>query len=146
MKNTLVTMLILTMILSCENDAKTDHVKDKSASAKTTNSHINSGNFKATLGDTTYDISVKCLYLNEDYFIFDSDARGGTEDTNGDGIIVSGNQDGKKLSLIIVDNGKSYSAGNISISKSNNIASGTGTLFLQSGSEQSKVTYKVTCN
>ena len=141
MKNLIIAVLIL-LVFSCKKESTTNENTKKATTSKSTNA---SCSFSASLGDKKFEVDVNCMYLDKDYFIFDSDARGGLNDTNGDGIIVSGNQDGKKLSLIIVDNGKSYSAGNITIVKNENGATGSGTLFLQEGGEQPKVSFSIVC-
>ena len=103
------------------------------------------GTFTATMETLSYSTSVKCIQFDEDFFTFRSD-ESTTEDSNGDGLLISGNQSGDVISLTIVDNGNSYSAGNITISKSGNTATGGGIMFLQGGNIPPKtMSYSVTC-
>lgn len=78
-----------------------------SGSASTSNE--TKGTFKATMGDKTIDIAVKCHNFDNDKFdtefVFASDNVFGNKDTDGDGIIVRGDRVkiGKDKSPIPID-------------------------------------------
>lgn len=78
------------------------------ASVAASASYTPPGRFTATLGERSYDVAVECSYLEQDYFQFKSDKTDIT-DSNGDGLIISGFQDGKTLTLGIIDQGVNFS-------------------------------------
>ncbi len=112
MKNIFLLTVIVSLV-ACGGD-------DKSSSK----SVEKNGTFTATMGDKNYELAVRCHQFDndkfEEEFTFASDNIFGSEDTDGDGIIVRGDKiklgkdkspievDG--ISLTIVDHGVRYSA------------------------------------
>jgi hypothetical protein len=103
MKN-LLALISIFLFLGCNSS----NTKTASGILKTSSEK---GKFTATIKNKTYKVDVTCSSFNQDYFTFLSDKTDVT-DTNGDGLIISGFQDGKKMILTIIDNGKSLSSGN----------------------------------
>jgi hypothetical protein len=119
------------------------------------------GTFKATMGDKTINVAVKCHYFDSDKFdtafTFASDNVFGNKDTDGDGFIVRGDRinltkpmkmDG--IALDISDQGIKYETMSTSLSeftKSGKGVSGAGKLF-KAGSytDSVEITYEVVCN
>lgn len=103
------------------------------------------GSFTGHVGEHSYQVNVSCAYLDKDYFTFLSD-RTDSSDTNGDGIIISGMQNGKKLVFTVIDSGKKYSTGNLAtFEKSATGMSGSGTLFEDGASGQVDAEFSVDC-
>jgi hypothetical protein len=104
-----------------------------------------SGSFTGHIGERSYKVNVSCAYLDKDYFTFLSD-RTDSSDTNGDGIIISGMQNGKKLVFTVIDNGKKYSTGNLTtFEKSATGVRGSGTLFEDGANGQVDADFSVDC-
>ncbi len=104
----------------------------------------NSGMFTGTVAEKKYKVGVNCTDIDKDYFRFLSD-RTDVSDTNGDGIVLSGMENNGKLVLTIIDNGKTFSAGNVKFTKGNNNAQGSGKLFEQGGDAIHEVKFTVNC-
>lgn len=103
------------------------------------------GAFTGSVGDRSYQVSVTCAYLDEDYFMFKSD-RSDSSDTNGDGIIISGMQNGEKFVFTVIDNGKKYSTGKLAkFEKSASGATGSGTLSEDPGPNTVEAEFTVAC-
>ena len=103
------------------------------------------GMFDGKVGDRSYHVAVECSYLDQDYFTFKSD-RTDVTDSNGDGLIISGMQNGHKFALTVIDNGVKYSAGRLdSFSKSDTGAEGSGTLFQDGSPDSFAAQFKVSC-
>lgn len=109
------------------------------------NAQKTSGLFAGAIAGNEYKVEVRCSYFDKDYFQFKSDKTDGS-DTNGDGIIISGMETNGKFSLTIIDNGKTFSVGNLSnFSKSDNKADGSGKLFEEGTANAHDVQFAVSC-
>jgi hypothetical protein len=116
---------------------------DKSGTSKVQKS---SGMFSGTVAGNEYKVAVNCSYFDKDYFQFKSD-KTDISDTNGDGIIISGMENNGQFALTIIDNGKKYSAGNVtSFSKGDNKANGSGKLFVEGTADAHDVQFTVNCD
>ena len=105
----------------------------------------NTGMFSGSVAGNEYKVEVSCAYFDKDYFQFKSD-KTDISDTNGDGIIISGMQTSGKFTLTIIDNGKTFSVGNLSnFSKGDGKAEGSGKLFEEGTSEAHDVQFSVIC-
>lgn len=103
------------------------------------------GTFQADFNGKHYEVPIECSYYEHDYFKFQSD-KTDVSDTNGDGLVVSGFQNGEKLVLTIKDQDVIYSAPGIrEWKKENNGMEGSGVLFEEGGVKQSKVSFQVKC-
>jgi len=130
-------MLVYVLLAGCGNG--------NNDSEKTT-VQKNSGMFSGTVSENKYKIDVKCSYFDKDYFQFLSD-RTDVSDTNGDGIIVSGMENNGKLVLTVIDNGKTFSTGNLAnYKKGDEKAEGSGKLFEEGTSAAHDVQFVVTCD
>jgi len=119
----------------------------KTATGPTSNSVADQpekGRIIITLDGMDYHSPVKCSYFGENYFYFKSDDLE-TTDTNGDGIVINGHQQGSNMILTLMMNEKTYTAANMGLQKREFIALGTGKLFSEDGTESFKTTYKVIC-
>ena len=144
MKNVIIIISVL-LLLGCNSDKKTKITSKASKQSEYT------GNFKAIIIDgensKSYSVKIRCRSFEEDYFQFFSD-KDDVTDSNGDGLIISGFQDGKKLNLTIVDNGKSLSTGNITEFdkvKALSVLKGKGLLFKRGTAQTVTVTFSVEC-
>ena len=105
----------------------------------------NSGMFSGTVAENEYKVKVSCSYFDKDYFQFLSD-KTDVSDTNGDGLIISGMEHNGKFILTIIDNGKTFSVGNLSnFTKGENNAEGSGKLFEEGTADAHDVQFSVTC-
>jgi hypothetical protein len=105
----------------------------------------NSGMFSGSVAGNEYKVEVSCSYLDKDYFQFKSD-KTDISDTNGDGIIISGMETSGKFTLTIIDNGKTFSVGNLSnFTKGDNKAEGSGKLFEEGTADAHDVQFSVIC-
>jgi len=126
MKVTMTTVFALA--LACALDAAAEEAQSQQAAA--------GSYFDGVVGDHAYLVNVRCRDLEQDYFRFLSD-RTDAADSNGDGVIISGMQDGGKFILTVVDNGVKLSTGRLeNFTKNPNGATGSGTLH-QDGSTAS---------
>ena len=105
------------------------------------------GLFTGSLGEQNYEVSVNCRYLDEDYFVFRSDKDDAT-DSNGDGLIISGDQTGNALGISISDHGRWFSIGRVKTwAKTGNSVSGSGDLWEQGGGNTTlPLTFEVVCD
>jgi len=103
------------------------------------------GYFDGVLGDHAYLVNINCSDLDQDYFRFLSD-RTDSADSNGDGVIISGMQNGEKFILTIVDNGVTFSTGRLENFKKNpKGATGSGTLYQANSNASSEGHFIVVC-
>ena len=103
------------------------------------------GLFTGAIAGKEYKVEVRCSYFDKDYFQFKSDETD-VSDTNGDGIIISGMETNGKFTLTVIDNGKTFSAGNLSnFSKGGNKAEGSGKLFEEGAANAHDVQFAVSC-
>ena len=103
------------------------------------------GSFTARIGNSAYAIPVTCSNAGTDHFTFLSD-ESDTVDTNGDGLIVSGRQNGALFALKVVDKGVTWS--NDSIRGYGNSPSGgraLSTLRRDGSREEVKLEFSVRC-
>lgn len=105
----------------------------------------NSGMFSGIVSGKEYKVGVNCFSFDKDYFRFLSDITD-VSDTNGDGIILSGFEMNGKLILTIIDNGKTFSAGNVIFTKGDNKAEGSGKLFEEGTGNVHDVKFNVSCD
>lgn len=112
-------------------------------------SHANAashGTFHGTVGDNSYEVDVDCFHLDKDWFTFLSDQNDMT-DSNGDGLNISGMQNGDKFVLTVTDHGQTYSTGRLeSFSKNATGARGSGSLMLEGSPDRFDAEFSVTCN
>lgn len=135
----LIAIISILLILGCDSNNKSKNASETSKKSEYT------GSFKATTSYKAYSVNVRCSNFDKDYFQFFSD-KDDVTDSNGDGIIISGFQDGKKLNLTIVDNGKSFSTGNITgFTKGHGILTAKGVLFKEGTAETIDVSFFVKC-
>lgn len=136
---TLIIVILILVFVGCNLK------KDQDKTNSVTDFVAPKGLFTATLGGKQYKVEIECSYFNEDYFKFQSDKTDLT-DSNGDGLIISGFQKGKKLVLTIINRSKKFSAANIIFTKANNTASGGGKLFEEGGNIKGfEIVFKVAC-
>jgi len=103
-------------------------------------------NFKATLDGKEYALQVSCTNIDKDYFYFKSDKLDHIDNT-GDGIVISGYQEGKKLAFTLIDDGKTYSTPKLNVwSKHKNKVMGGGKLYLEGTSKTFEVEFELNCN
>ena len=103
------------------------------------------GTFKGQVGDKQYDLQVRCRNLEEDYFQFLSDNNDYT-DTNGDGLNISGMQNGDSFIFTVIDNGVTFSAPGLErFEKTANGASGSGKLWEDGGTSTAEGSFTVDC-
>ena len=137
--NKLITIITIFLLLACnskkESNASVPVEKEKKTK-KTTPKDKTVTNGKAMFKQRGYNkiefppIEVNYSGYDTDSFLFKSDKDGKT-DTNGDGYVVYGVQNGDKFKLSIKDlkNGKSYDSGNtITFSKQEDFFLGSGLL------------------
>ena len=140
--NKLIILISILLLPGCDSKNKT-----KTAS-KTSKKSEYTGSFKATNdgeNSRAYSVNIRCRNFDEDYFQFFSD-KDDVTDSNGDGLIISGFQDDKKLNLTIVDNGKSFSSGNITrFTKGHGILTAKGVLFKKGTAETINVSFFAKC-
>lgn len=101
--------------------------------------------FSGTLGDKHYEVAVTCRFFETDSFMMKSDRTDST-DSNGDGVIISGEEFRGKFILTIIDNGTKYSTGRLAnFAKGDNRAEGSGELMEDGGIGRKNVEFVVTC-
>jgi len=104
------------------------------------------GSFSGRVGDQTYKVEVACKGLDQDWFMFLSDRTDHT-DSNGDGLNISGMQNGDKFTLTIVDQGVTYSTGKLTMfSKDANGAQGSGALYQDNSRNSFDAEFTVICD
>ena len=136
MKNLFTLFAICTLMAGCG--------EGNSGSANS-RAQKNPGLFSGAVAGNEYKVEVSCSYFDKDYFQFKSD-KTDISDTNGDGIIISGMETRGKFMLTIIDNGRTFSVGNLSnFSKGDAKAEGSGKLFEEGTSEAHDVQFLVTC-
>lgn len=113
--------------------------------AESTRVQKSSGMFSGVVAGKEYKVGVNCSDFDKDYFQFLSD-RTDVSDTNGDGIILSGMENNGKLVLTIIDNGKTFSAGNVVFTKADSKAEGSGKLFEEATAIAHDVQFIVMCD
>jgi len=103
------------------------------------------GYFDGVVGEHAYLVNVNCSDLEQDYFRFLSD-RTDAADSNGDGVIISGMQDGEKFVLTVIDNGVTLSTGRLeNFKKSADGATGSGRLYRDNSTEYAEGHFTVIC-
>jgi hypothetical protein len=120
---------------------------DGNASASgTTSASSYDGTFTATVGDRSYDVPVNCSGLGEDDFEFRSD-RSDASDTNGDGYVVSGMQNGEKFILTVMDHDTTWSTPNLSEwTVDGTTVEGAGPLYEDGGDNRTRsVSFTANC-
>ena len=139
MKKGLMAIALSLSIMGCGESTRATGQESASSNES------NQGMFKGNVGEKTYEIAVNCSYLDQDYFMFKSDATDVT-DSNGDGIIISGMQTGDKFTFTVIDNGKTFSVGRLaSFSKADNQAEGSGTVYEDGSTNSYEARFQVTC-
>ncbi len=134
-------LLIILLSLAC-NSKNTSNVDQESL----INASDRQFNFKATLNGNKYALQVNCSNIDKDYFYFKSDKLDHI-DNNGDGIVISGYQEGKNLAFTIIDDGKTYSTPKLNVwSKHKNRVMGGGKLYLEGTSKTFEVEFELDCN
>jgi hypothetical protein len=105
------------------------------------------GSFTGNVGEKSYAVDVTCQYLEEDYFMFKSD-RTDSADSNGDGVVISGMQNGEKLVFTVIDQGSKWSVGKLAVFSKDvagNSVKGAGTLHEDGGSRSVEAAFEVDC-
>lgn len=103
------------------------------------------GLFKGTVGETDYELEVRCEHFDKDYFMFKSDLTDAS-DSNGDGIVISGFETRGKFVFTVIDDGKTYSTGRLAtFSKGDNQAQGSGTVHEDGSNSSYDARFSVTC-
>ena len=130
-------LVVLALLSACGNG---------NASNDASSSQAGSSTFTGTLGDKHYEVAVTCRFFDTDSFMMKSD-RTDSSDSNGDGIIISGEEFNGKFILTIIDNGVKYSTGRLAnFSKGDNRAEGSGELMEDGGTGRKDVEFVVTCD
>lgn len=132
-----ITLMLIFLGCNSKNESKnTVPVKKETKVEKNTPGGKTTTNGKAAFKQRGYNsiklppINVTYTGYNTEHFEFKSDEDDKT-DTNGDGYVIFGKQDGKKFRLIILDfnSGKTYDSGNkINLSKQEEFFLGSGLL------------------
>ena len=105
----------------------------------------NTGFFKGVVGDHAYLVNVECSNLEQDFFSFKSD-RTEVADSNRDGVIISGTQNGQAFGLTVIDNGAKFSTAKLAnFKKLPDGAQGSGTLFLDNSEAGFEGHFTVVC-
>jgi hypothetical protein len=105
------------------------------------------GQFTGKLGEQAITVDVTCQYLDQDYFMFKSDLSD-SADSNGDGLVISGMQNGEKLVFTVIDHGTTWSVGRLAAFSKDvvgNSAMGAGTLHEDGGSRSVETAFEVDC-
>ena len=130
-----VMIAIFILLAGCSKGGDVDEI---------TKGQKSTGMFSGIVAGKEYKVGVNCSDFDKDYFRFLSD-RTDVSDTNGDGIILSGMENNGKLVLTIIDNGKTFSAGNVNFTKGDNKVEGSGKLFEEVTAIAHDVQFTVTC-
>ena len=135
-RNYLASIVALLLVSACGSSSEPAGGSSEAAS----------GQFSGTLGNKHHEVAVNCSFFDTDSFTMRSD-KTDTVDSNGDGIIISGEEFRGKFVLTIVDNGTTYSTGRLqNFVKGDNKAEGSGQLFEDGGMGTKDVEFVVTCN
>lgn len=103
------------------------------------------GYFDGVVGDHAFLVNVQCSDLEQDYFRFLSD-RTDVADSNGDGVIISGMQNGEKFVLTVTNNGETFSTGRLENFKKNATgATGSGRLYQDNSTGYLETHFTVVC-
>jgi len=103
------------------------------------------GYFDGVVGDHAFLVNVNCSDLEQDYFRFLSD-RTDVADSNGDGVIISGMQDGDKFVFTVINNGETFSTGRLENFKKNATgATGSGRLYQDNSTGYLETHFIVVC-
>jgi len=103
------------------------------------------GYFDGVVGDHAFLVNVDCSDLEQDYFRFLSD-RTDAADSNGDGVIISGMQNGEKFVLTVTNNGETFSTGRLENFKKNETgATGSGRLYQDNSTGYLETHFTVIC-
>lgn len=122
------------LLTACGNDA-----------GNSSASNTDQGQFTGTVNDNNYEVAISCSFHGTDNFTFKSDNTDAA-DSNGDGLIISGFQNGDKLIFSLSDNGAGYSTPNLQTwNKTADGATGSGALFPEGGGAQANVNFTVDC-
>jgi len=136
MKKIFTMIAIGSLLISC------DKGNDENGS---TDVQKNTGMFSGTVAGNEYKIKVSCSDFDKDYFQFLSD-KTDASDTNRDGFVISGMESNGKFILTIIDNGKTFSSGNLSnFTKGDNNAEGSGKLFEEGTAGTHDIQFSVNC-
>jgi len=121
----MTSIILILMLVACDNE-------NSNSTSKQSIKPV--GTFVGTLGEKKYQVEVKCSYFKEDYFIFRSDSND-AEDSTGDGLVISGDQNKDSLAISIGDHDKWFSIGKIERwTKNDSGVVGSGNLWEQGGS------------
>jgi hypothetical protein len=136
-----VSAIVLALfIVGCSDSSQTTGQESSSGSAA-----AERGSFSGNVDGKAYALDVDCSHLDQDFFMFKSDRTDAT-DSDGDGLVISGMQNGAKFVLTIIDNGQTYSTGNLAtFEKSPDGAQGSGTLWLEDANESFPAEFSVLC-
>ena len=103
------------------------------------------GRVQVELLGRTYEVEVVCRDISGERFRFLSDATE-AHDSNGDGLVVSGVQQGEQLMLILVDQGRSYRANRLSTwEKTPDGATGSGMMLEDGTAAPYGVSFRLSC-
>lgn len=103
------------------------------------------GRVQLELLGKTYEVEVVCRDIAGEHFRFLSDATE-AHDTNGDGLVVSGVQQGEQLMLVLVDQGRSYRANRLSSwEKTAAGATGSGMMLEDGTAAPYGVSFRLSC-
>jgi len=103
------------------------------------------GYFDGVVDDHAFLVNVTCSDLEQDYFRFLSD-RTDAADSNGDGVIISGMQNGQKFVLTVINNGETFSTGRLENFKKNATgATGSGRLYQDNSTAYFETHFTVVC-
>lgn len=132
----LKTMVVLTLGAMCGANAAMADQQPGAGSG---------GYFDGVVGDHAFLVNVRCADLDQDYFRFLSD-RTDSADSNGDGVIISGMQDGDKFVLTVINDGVTFSTGRLENFKKNSTgATGTGRLYQDNARSYLETHFSVVC-
>lgn len=134
-------IMVVALGLTCVPDVPAGENQAQAAAAAS----ASGGYFDGVVGNHAYLVNISCSDLEQDYFRFLSD-RTDAADSNGDGVIISGVQNGGEFALTIVDNGETYSTGRLeNFSKNPNGATGSGTLHQDNSTLRFEGHFSVVC-
>lgn len=133
MKNIFCLMAALSLT-ACDADNNSKPANDKK-----------NGIFKATVGEKSYELDVFCKFRDDGGIHFYSEYA--SEDKDGDGFFVDGDEMNNKLMLNLQDNGLELTALNVGeLTRNSEGAKSSGTLYdEQGGLKAYPVTLEVIC-
>ena len=127
------------LLAGCEQDNGMQEAPASHAAA------ASQGSFTGTVGGQEYEVTVDCFHLDKDWFTFLSD-RDDVTDSNGDGLNISGMQNGDRFVLTVIDHGEKHSTGKLaSFTKSATGAQGAGSLTLDGSPQTLEAYFSVSC-